>query len=108
MDDYTNENAVALDDFEVNLMNKKIDLLMERLEHLYTLKDKAEANPQVAECSEKTKDNLELYGKQQKKFEKKNKEIDRNFNKNIVRSTLNSLKFKNLPYFERQYVHPND
>lgn len=51
---------------------------------------------------------MELYGKQQKKFEKRNKEIDRNFNKNIVRGTLNSLKFKNLPYFERGYVHPNE
>jgi hypothetical protein len=39
------EHAVGLDDFEIGLMNKKIDLLMERLEHLYTLKDKAEANP---------------------------------------------------------------
>ena len=45
LDESALENAVGLDDFEIGLMNKKIDLLMERLEHLYTLKDKAEANP---------------------------------------------------------------
>jgi hypothetical protein len=39
---------------------------------------------------------------------RRNEQVPRNFEKSTVRNILNSLKFKNGNFMEREYIHPQD
>ena len=46
------------------------------------------------------------YGKVEKSFTKRTDSLDRAYSKSLTRNVLNSLKLRNHPFLERQYIYP--